>query len=146
MGFQFWCQSQTFPHENWSEFLQYNECRSTPKFTFVFQNFIIGRWIYMPQKYYWVWRAHCGIHALINWVKLGSVEGLATVRHQAIMCTNQSGRSPKVVTLFSAANFSSYIIELLQLHDTIQFKWNYACVHYNIAIRSHLMIQKLDEI
>ena len=33
----------------------------------------------------------------------------------------QSGRSPKVVALFSAANFSRYMEELLQLHDTIQF-------------------------
>ena len=33
-----------------------------------------------------------------------------------------TGRSPKVVALFSATNFSSYIIELLQLHDTIQIK------------------------
>ena len=33
---------------------------------------------------------------------------------------NQSGRSPKVVALFSATDFSSNIIELLQLHDTIQ--------------------------
>ena len=49
----------------------------------------------------------------------------------------QSGRSPKVVVLFSATNFSSYIMELLQLHDTIQIKWNYAWIHYNIAIRSH---------
>ena len=32
----------------------------------------------------------------------------------------QSGISPKVVALFSATNFSSNIIELLQLHDTIQ--------------------------
>ena len=32
----------------------------------------------------------------------------------------QSGRSPKVVALFSATSFSSYIIELLQLHDSIQ--------------------------
>ena len=53
---------------------------------------------------------------------------------------NQSGRSPKVVALFSATNFSSYIIELLQLHDTIQIKCNYAWIHYNIAVRSHLMI------
>ena len=52
----------------------------------------------------------------------------------------QSGRSPKVVALFSAANFSSYIIELFQLHATIQIKWYYAWIHYNIAIRSHLMI------
>ena len=52
----------------------------------------------------------------------------------------QSGRSPKVVALFSATNFSSYIIELLQLHDKIQIKWNYARIHDNIAIRRHLMI------
>ena len=56
--------------------------------------------------------------------------------------TNQLGRSPKVVARLSATNFSSYIIELLQLHDTIQIKWNYALIHYNIAIRSHLMILK----
>ena len=31
--------------------------------------------------------------------------------------SDQSGRSPKEVALFSATNFSSYIIELLQLHD-----------------------------
>ena len=35
---------------------------------------------------------------------------------------NQLGISAKVVALFSAINFSSYIIELLQLHDTIQIK------------------------
>ena len=52
----------------------------------------------------------------------------------------QSGRSPKVVALFSAANFSSYIIELLQLQDAIQIQWNYAWIHYDIAKRSHLMI------
>ena len=34
----------------------------------------------------------------------------------------QSGRSPKVVAFFSATNFSSYILELLQLHDAIQIK------------------------
>ena len=34
----------------------------------------------------------------------------------------QSGRSPKVVALFSATNFSSYIIKLLQLHDKIQIE------------------------
>ena len=34
----------------------------------------------------------------------------------------QLGRSPKVVALFSATKFSSYIIELLHLHDTIQIK------------------------
>ena len=52
----------------------------------------------------------------------------------------QSGRSPKVVALFSATNFSSYIIDLLQLRDAIQIKWKYTWIHYNIAIRSHLMI------
>ena len=51
----------------------------------------------------------------------------------------QSGRSPEVVALFSATNFSSYIIELLQLHDTIQIELNYAWLNYNIAIRSHLI-------
>ena len=54
--------------------------------------------------------------------------------------SHQSGRSPKVVALFSATNFSGYIIELLQLRDTIKIKWNYAWIHYNKAIRSHLMI------
>ena len=53
---------------------------------------------------------------------------------------DQSGRSPKVVALFSATNFSSYIVELLQLHDKIQIKWSYAWIHDNIAIRRHLMI------
>ena len=54
--------------------------------------------------------------------------------------TNYPGRSPKIVALFSATNFSCYILELLQLHDTMQIKLNYAWIHYNIAIRSHLMI------
>ena len=36
--------------------------------------------------------------------------------------TKQSGRSPKVVALFSATNFSSNIIELFQLNDIIQIK------------------------
>ena len=59
----------------------------------------------------------------------------------AILCViDQSGRSPKVVALFSATNFSSHIIELFQLHDAIQIKLNYACIHNNIAIRSHLKI------
>ena len=61
------------------------------------------------------------------------------VNHSLI---KQLGRSPKVVALFSAANFSSYIIELLQVHDTIQIKWKYAWIHYSIAIRSHLMCIK----
>ena len=34
----------------------------------------------------------------------------------------QTGRSPKVVALFSATNFSSYNIELSQLHDAIKIK------------------------
>ena len=40
----------------------------------------------------------------------------------------------------SATNYGSYIIELLQLHDNIQIIWNYAWMHYRIAIRSNLMI------
>ena len=55
---------------------------------------------------------------------------------------NQSGRSPKVVALFSATNLSSYIIELLKLHDAILIKWNYTRIHYNIAIKSHSIILK----
>ena len=47
--------------------------------------------------------------------------------------TKQSGRSPKVVALFSATNFSSYITKLLQLHDKIKIKWNYAWIHCNIC-------------
>ena len=58
----------------------------------------------------------------------------------------QSGKSPKVVAFFSATNFSSYIIELIQLHDTIKIKWNYAWIHYNIAIGSHLMIYKMCKV
>ena len=54
----------------------------------------------------------------------------------------KSGRSPKVVSLFSATNFSKYILELLQLHDTIKIEWNHAWIRINIAVRSHLMIQK----
>ena len=54
----------------------------------------------------------------------------------------QSGRSPKVVALFSATNFSSYFIELLQLHDTIQINRNYAWIHNDIALSSPLMIEK----
>ena len=53
---------------------------------------------------------------------------------------NQSGSSTEVVTLFSATNFISYIIELLQLHHTIQIEWYYAWISYKIAIRSHLLI------
>ena len=37
----------------------------------------------------------------------------------------QSGRSPKVVAIFSATNLSSYKIELPQLHNAIQIKLNY---------------------
>ena len=66
---------------------------------------------------------------------------LSTKLHAvASFTTQQSGSSPKVVALFSATNFSSFIMKLLQLHDTIQIKWNYAYIHYNIAIRSHLMM------
>ena len=62
------------------------------------------------------------------------------LQKQANACTHQTGRSPKVVALYSATNFSSYIIELLQLHDTIQIKWKYSPIHYIITIWSHLMI------
>ena len=41
---------------------------------------------------------------------------------------------------FSATNFSSYIIELLQLQDAIQIQWSYAWIHNIAAKRSHLMI------
>ena len=33
---------------------------------------------------------------------------------------HQSGRSPKIVALFSATDFSSYVIDLLPLHNTLQ--------------------------
>ena len=62
--------------------------------------------------------------------------------HTAFHSAEQSGRSPKVVALLSAINFSSYIMKLLQLQDKIQIKWNYAWIHYNIDIRRHLMIWK----
>ena len=47
----------------------------------------------------------------------------------------QSCRSQKVVAIFSATNFSSHVIELLPLHDTIQIKLNYAWINHNRAIR-----------
>ena len=47
-------------------------------------------------------------------------------RVQKLLDIYQSGSSPKVVALFSATNFCSNIIELLQLNDTIQIKWNFA--------------------
>ena len=64
------------------------------------------------------------------------------------MCVKQKklNRSPKVVALFSATNFSSFIIELLQMHDTIQIKRKYAVIHYDIAERSHLMIYKCTKL
>ena len=37
-------------------------------------------------------------------------------------------------------NFDSYIIELLQLYDTIQNESNYAWFHYNAFIKTHLMM------
>ena len=48
----------------------------------------------------------------------------------------------KSSSTISATNFSKYILELLQLHYTIKIEWNYAWIHDNMAIRSHLMIQK----
>ena len=52
----------------------------------------------------------------------GSPVNGSPVDHQSV----QSGGSPKVAALFSATNLSTNIIELLQLHDTIRIKWNYA--------------------
>ena len=46
----------------------------------------------------------------------------------------------KQLSFFSATNFSSFIIELCQLHDKIQIKWNYEWINYNIAIGSHSII------
>ena len=47
--------------------------------------------------------------------------------------------SLKVVALFSATNVSSYVIELIRLHDTIQIKWNYEWIHlkqpYDVTYR-----------
>ena len=43
------------------------------------------------------------------------------IRNVAIV-NDQSGRSPNAVPLFSATNFSIFIIELGQLHDTIEIK------------------------
>ena len=51
----------------------------------------------------------------IQWVVL-----LFTQNAPSSQVLEQSGRSPKVVALFSATNFSSYIIELFQLHATVQ--------------------------
>ena len=56
---------------------------------------------------------------------------------------NQSGRSPKVVALFSATNISSNITWFLQRHDIIKMKSNHTWINYshnNIAIRNHIMI------
>ena len=46
----------------------------------------------------------------------------------------------KSSSTFSATSFISYIKAFFQLHDTIEIKWNYAWIHYNIALRGHLMI------
>ena len=54
--------------------------------------------------------------------------------HDRSLWFNQPGRSPKVVALVPA---TSYIIKFLQLHDTIQTKWNFTWIDYSIAIRSH---------
>ena len=61
---------------------------------------------------------------------------------QGFYYTKQSGRSPKVVAFFSVTNYSYNILELRQLHDAIKIKCNYVWIHYDIAIRSHLMIYK----
>ena len=49
----------------------------------------------------------------------------------------QSGRSPKVVAVFSATNISSNIVWLLQLHDTIQMKSNYTWINFTHIRYSH---------
>ena len=78
----------------------------------------------------WKWYEQ---HPLPNTVLAGgadlvgiSISAVTAVIRLGFRLPKQSERSPKVVALFSATNFSSYIIELLQLHDTIQIKWNYA--------------------
>ena len=69
----------------------------------------------------------------LDWLRLW----LAVYGHVGILLAR---KSPKIVALFSATNFSSYIIKLLKLHDAIQIKWSYAEIHHKIAITSHLMI------
>ena len=57
----------------------------------------------------------------------------------------QSGRSPTVEALFSATNFNSYIIELLQLHITIQMKWNHAQTHHlSHAASKQIIVEKTN--
>ena len=83
------------------------------------------------------------MHSTVAWMVTIDKYGRLSIYfsdHSGVSCSEQSGRSPKVVALFSATNFSSYIIELLQLHDRIKIKWNYAWIHDNIAKRRHLMI------
>ena len=88
----------------------------------------------------WAAKGNC-LHACLSWVVMTPDccsctdfwFGLYSLGSEA----KQSGSSPKVAALFSATNFSSYFIELLQLHDTIQIKWNCAWIHYNIAMRSN---------
>ena len=49
----------------------------------------------------------------------------------------------KSISTFSATNYSSNIVWLFQLHDTIRMKLNYIWITYdhdNITIRSHIMI------
>ena len=65
------------------------------------------------------------------------MQGFTGVTYNTII---SQGDHQKGVAVFPATNFSNYILELLQLQDTIGFEWNYAWIHYNIAIRSHLMI------
>ena len=58
----------------------------------------------------------------INGLEQDCSNSIASTQELLLSCTKQSGRSPKVVAIFSATIFSSYIIELLQLHDGIQIK------------------------
>ena len=62
------------------------------------------------------------IHGLSSPCRIGQKERRIIETVPDALLLEQSGRSPKVVALFSATNFSSYIIELLQLHVTIQIK------------------------
>ena len=57
---------------------------------------------------------------------VATVKKISNSRRRRRLVSYQSSRSPKVVALFSATNFSNNIIELLQLYDAIQIKWNYA--------------------
>ena len=54
-----------------------------------------------------------------RWCKHKLVTTTKNLEWSGLIVHKQAGRSPKVVAL-TATNFRSNIIELLQLHDTIQ--------------------------